>query len=361
MSDKSRKGGRKVESLLRRWGAEQAVAQCADTPAGPVSAGTASAASATPSTSADASHARRTSSGPTVWRWLPAVAAAILLTASAALLVLGRLTPPQPPGADLAVRQDLERLVNTAAALSDRLEHTQQELTTARSTISALEDNGRSLAQSVTEQRTAHEAELAKVNGSVQEARQQLAAATEKLATAEGQLSAATRKSAALEKQVAAAAGELTAAKNSLTQANEKLAALTAQSAADAKVLAAAQRAYLAGPAASDLTGSMASRARAMRDHRLLARLKQARAAAGEDDPTRPLLDQAEVLLTRLDVAEVSDAAAVAAVGEAIGRSGLVAKLELALWDAKAKPLPAATADLLLETWFVLKGADHAA
>lgn len=355
---------RRVEQMLRRWGAEQAARE-----------------HQRPQPAASAA----TRSFRALARWT-AVAATLLIAAAVVVLVVGNLmrgggwgrpvaTAPAAQRqidrlkSDLAkARQDLEDLQaenardgETIASLLDRL--SEQELRHATDLSAALADLAKVRKQSAAEKARLTD-QAKRLTAELDGRRADLSAASTELAKTKAALVAAqadAEKSAGqladLRKRLAAANAEITRASKShqaaLAAARDADNELTALNARLSATLAGFQRMYLT-VAAPEKRG-WAARQQAARERQLLARCARLRAAAREESARR-LLDRLEVLLTRLELLDPAHRGAVEALAALAASSDVGGAIDAALAGGEQ------TLELrqwLMEARLVLAGAER--
>jgi len=357
MTDEANNTKERLEALLRRWGAEEALRRAEPPAAGP-----------------EARTAGRGTLRIVLLRWGPVAAAAMLLMASVGVYVAGRgenrgvaATPPPKPHAT----GELRRLRDELAAVQGTLSQREAKVTA----LAGLADQVRSLQQQIEQQKERHKAELANLLADANSVRQAGAALAVKLTAAEKRVEALEKDKQAL--AVAAAElpkvrAELAAVEQRLAGATDKIAANRRRSEQAEAALAAArsemerlrdkhsavvatfQRTFLASvaPAASGL----AARQEAAKARRMLERLGELPEQA-ENESIRQLLARLEVVLTHLDLLSAERAGSGAAFGRLLRRGGVEAQIDEALAaGAGSGPVRA----LLLEAKLILMGAGDA-
>ncbi len=397
MNDEPISSDDRLEEALRRWGAEEAARQA---PAPPAPA----TATATPSTSL-------------VWRVMraTAVAAALLLAVGVCLHVgysLGRARTGQAPILTTSpVAED------KIADLESRLVTTQEELRLARSQLRRAPPAGQEAARKIAELEERHARELARLQaelksrrptsaparaeiearlkeltgaleaergnsaaaaGQLKQAQGQLKQAQDQLTRTRGELKQASDDFKRAQEQLGSAKGDLASSEKALADLRKRLTAATTElsrlskthqqfvaegrkakeelaalKARQVEMLAQFQRLYLA--AAAPGQQAWPARQAAARAARLAWTCGRIRNEVRVSSTTQ-LLEKLEVVLTRLDLLDADDPAAVQSFAALLGSSGLLAEIDRTLAAGKES---ARVRAWLLEARLIIMGADR--
>lgn len=349
MTDRPDNSKDRLEGMLRRWGAQEAVRQANPSPA---PAGTSESPPAAPR-----------APGRSVLRWVPLAAAAMLLVAAGGVYLAATMQnspPPAPggaarsgPGGELAAqRQEIARLRQQAADWQGRAETAERrvaELAELPRKLQALQatldanstahaEKHRKLADDV-KARQAEAVALgqakADLEGKLRAADEKLAAAgkdAKALAEATEEATKARADLAALRARLTAAASELQRvtkqqqqAESDATAARRQVAALLAR---HAEVVAAFQRTYLASIAPGEQ--GLQARKTAARARHMIDRCATLSSAAS-DEATKALLARLEAVLTRLDLLNPERPGAEEGFWKLLGRDDLQKQIDQAL------------------------------
>ena len=347
MSDEPDNSNQRLEGMLRKWGAAEALrtTEVGAAPAPPLPG-------------------RRDVSN-LVLRWAPLAAAAVLLIAAVAFFIATEKGPgvavapriedmgPGGPGPttvsaakalqrlrdeNAEMRKQLDRQQRQLAAmgeLQDKLKTIEGDLTKARSDLESERARHRTDVQELMASVKARQKDLGELKGKVdslgkrvdaaEKARDAALAAAKELPAVKVQL-------AAVENRLAAAADELTRVRK-LQVAAEKAAEKNRQELALAKareqqMLSAFRGPYLATAAPGE-EGLRAAQVTAG-SRRMLARCAELRGDV-RSETTRLLLDKLEVVLTRLDLLDTSDAVAAESFLKLIAAGDLPGQIDAAM------------------------------
>ena len=357
MNEQNDNSDERLESMLRRWGADQAAREALVPPA-PV-----------------ATRPRR-SRALVVLGWFSTAAAAGILVFVGVLYLaptwLGRApraeraVPHEPRDAG-NLRRELAQargaldtattaLTEAQKRLTDavvRAERAETELARLRRIQQVGMTGSDELRGKLTEAQRAREqaeGDLKLASAQLQTARTRLAAVTaerdklqDDMKTWPARLAEATAELERLQKMHDAA---MAAGKKAQAQ-------LTALKAARKAMLADLQRPFLG--LAEGQPDSLAVRQAAMKREKIIRRLMALRPTA-QEEPTRRLLDKLEVALTRLSMLDVNDSAAAEALGQLVAAGGLVDQIEDVLAQGTAPPKMRMW---LLEASLILLGVDR--
>ena len=342
-----------VERLLRHWGAEEAQIGLT-VPTMPVD---------------EPSPASRRLS---LWRWAPLGAAAAVLLAASGLFVASR-TPgraEQALGPSPDWMAQLTALRIELGQAGQEIEGLRGELTQVRRELAAQQ---RLAGQKLDRlRRTLHEqhaAALAEANTTIEtlrrggdDLRDELAAARDARRRREEQLAALNIRRAQEHEQAAAAHGAMKEQLDRLERAarasnaaigdvRQQLRSARQQRIAIRRTM---QQVFLSAHAPGE-TG-LRARQVAARHARLIARCARLRPDVS-GDAVRRLVEQAEAVLTRLDLLRTSDRREAAAFGRRLRDTDLVTRIETELAEGRQAP---AVQAWLLEAQLVLMGIDDA-
>lgn len=381
MNDKPDSSNDRVEGLLRRWGADEAVGN-AKVPPAPVPR-----------------PARAPGPQRPIWGFVAAAAAGILVagvgfyfairhTQSELDRTKGQLLAKDTEAGDakaLAARLEGELAGVRADLMSSRV-----MLAEAQTKLAAMLKDDKAAAARLAQlegQFQARQKELADAKGrhdalklTLDEKQAELAKAAKALAgldQSKTSLAAALKKADRLEKDLADHRTRLAAANSEITRAtNSSLRALADRKKAEAElaqlqarqeaVLATYQRTYLAAdlaaPAAaparammeSEQTG-LSARQAAARRNQLLRRHAELRPAL-RTEPAKALFETLEVLLTRLELLDPDDPVAGESFRALIRQSGLAGRIDELL---AAPDEPPQVRSWLMEARLILTGADR--
>ena len=358
MNDRDDKPTEAMESLLRRWGADQAAREALVPPA-PV-----------------ATRPKRSRLAATVY-WLSTAAAAGILLAVGLMWFApgllhkvrstGELGAPKEGGSAAELRRQLARRRSALASTSSELTEIRKKLSVAVTRAESAQAEIAFLRRTQEARKSNIEQMQAKVDIAEQarkdaEARARTAAAEVK--TVQAKLAAATADRdkvrddlKAWPARLAAAAAEASRVRKmhddamaANKKAQEQLVALRA---ARKAMLADLQRAYLAlGPNEPD---SLAVRQAAAERAKMLPRLAGV-CSTVQDEPKRRLIDSLEVVFTRLSMLNANDAEAAGTFVRLVKGGGLAERID----EALAAGVASAEARMwLLEANMILAGVDR--
>lgn len=360
MNDERDNTNERLEGLLRRWGAQEAANR--STPGAFVPG-------------RQASISPRGSGG--LWRWAPAMAAAVLLAAAAGVYHLALETKAR----DVAVTPARPEPAQTAPAESAELARLRAELAaekaTARESAKALEDKSKALTDAAMAAE-AGKAELAAAGKRVEEAQAALEEARRQGGQVQERLTAAEAEKTKIEDQLkqARGAGEVAAAK--LKRVQQALVDETAQLrqmhadavAGEAKaraelqrgrvsqaiVVAGARKAYLeAASPAKHGAGRVEVMQAAARARRMLDRRPDA-ADIPRAGKLREAVSVIEDLFTRLDLVDANNPGECRKYLDVLRDRHVADQVEQALPLTDSEPLRG----WLVEANLILGGADNA-
>ena len=332
----------KLEALLRQWGADEAGRQA----------------------NAHLARARPPGRpwGGVVLRWAPAAAAAVLLLAAGAVVLVShgdREADSEPARARLNV-QDAD-VITEADRLEAKLDDLKAALLRADGqrviAMKAHQDEVRALLKNAERDKGRLETSLRAVTDTLKKAEltlkaqeKALAAVTAERDRARGDLEASSKVAGRLKGRIDQLARRQAEMKTEYDAAARALAAAKRQ---NELIRAQFQRLYLAAGAPGQ-TG-LAARQTTVRRMRLIERGAALRRQCG-DEGVKALLDRIDVALTRLDILETGNPAAVSRFTAAVGASALAVRIDEALaMDTRQPGLKA----WLAETRMILAGADN--
>jgi len=355
MNETPDKANGRVERLLRRWGAEEAARATAVGPS-PGMPG------------------RRKRHPSPALRWVPVLAAAVVLIAGAAMFVASLGEKSEARRVAESDRGDLDRLKSDLAASQEKLARTEGDLAEARDQLSretarngVLEGRAAELQKllaaktaelsEVTAALAGFRADLEKKAGELADLSRRISEQQEKVAAADKTLAEAARQREADKLRHAAATEELNRMRDMHARALEAerqvRGELAAQAAKEKSLWADCLAAYLSGAAPRE--GGLPACQTAARRSRMVQRCAELRREVASEQTLR-LLDRLEAILTRLDLMDAYEPRTVKAFSDMVRQGGFLRDIDQVLAAGPTSPEARAW---LFEARLILMGAER--
>ena len=377
MSEEHDSGDEQLEAMLRRWGAEEAATRS--------QVGAAPRRTAVPARAAPVAPRPPAASG--VLRWLPLAAAIVVMALTVGFFVgtrsgRGPARRPQEFGADedAAGRREVAELTEALSETKDALKEAKGRLAAERDAADKARDELSDALQAAAEEKQAaisarqRAGALEKENEAVEAARATLAERADGLKLAAEQAQAQVRalrqelsdfgnakaelaRLKTVEKRLVAATGSLQQAQKlyekALAGANEARRELAVLKSRPGLAWRAFRQAYLAAAAPGE-SGLRALQVAVDRT-RMLARCAELRKAA-RVQAVRRMLDQLEVVLTRLAMLDPGNFEATGSFAALVRSGKFIERIDKAL---ESQVLSAAVRGWMIEAKLILSGVAH--